>query len=116
MSSEPRIYGYARVSTVGQDLEYQLGRLRGAGCTTIFHEKKSGKNIKERPELQNLLASLREGDIVLATATDRIARDPVDLINIMTQVKAANAGLRLVDEPFIDTTSEMSDLIMFIVG
>ena len=49
-------------------------------------------------------------------ATDRVARDPLDLVYILNTVKAAGAGLRLLDEPFIDTTSEMSDLIMFIVG
>lgn len=111
-----RLVGYARVSTIGQDLDYQLERLRCAGCVEVYQEKRSGKNIDGRPELRRLLDDLRPGDVVMATATDRIARDPVDLINIMVAVKAANAGLRLLDEAFIDTTSEMSDLIMFVVG
>lgn len=116
MDSPIRLIGYARVSTTGQDLEYQLAKLREAGCTTIFHEKKSGKSRSGRPELQAMLGSLGKGDVVLATATDRIARDPVDLLNIMAEVKTAEATLRLLDEPFIDTSSEMSDLIMFVVG
>ncbi|MNE54579.1 Transposon Tn3 resolvase [compost metagenome] len=53
---------------------------------------------------------------MLATATDRVARDPLDLVNILRTVKDAGAGLRLLDEPFIDTTSEMADLIAFLVG
>ncbi|UXS31889.1 recombinase family protein [Agrobacterium tumefaciens] len=111
-----RLIGYARVSTEAQDLAYQIDRLTRAGCTQIFHEKRSGKNRNDRQELAGLLASLQPGDIMLATATDRVARDPLDLVNILKTVKDAGAGLRLLDEPFIDTTSEMADLIVFLVG
>lgn len=111
-----RFIGYARVSTEAQDLAYQIDRLTKAGCTEIFHEKRSGKNRDNRPELARLLASLQPGDVMLATATDRVARDPLDLVNIFKTVKDAGAGLRLLDEPFIDTTSEMADLIAFLVG
>ncbi|MCW0983291.1 MULTISPECIES: recombinase family protein [Rhizobium] len=110
------IYGYARVSTEAQDLAYQLDKLRLAGCEHIFHEKRSGKNRTDRPELARLLAALQPGDVMLATATDRVARAPLDLVAILHAVKEAGAGLRLLDEPFIDTTSEMADLIAFLVG
>lgn len=109
------IFGYARVSTEGQDLAAQIERLDSAGCEKIFKEKRSGKNA-ERTELQKMLRALKPGDQVIATVTDRIARDPLDMLNILNQVKAAGAGMRLLDEPFIDTTSEMSDLIIFLVG
>ncbi|MCZ7469809.1 recombinase family protein [Agrobacterium sp. O3.4] len=112
----PRLIGYARVSTEAQDLAYQIERLENAGCVEIFHEKRSGKNRDGRPELARLLARLQPGDVMLATATDRVARDPLDLVNILKTVKDAGAGLRLLDEPFIDTTSEMADLIAFLVG
>ncbi|MGR6465790.1 recombinase family protein [Rhizobium sp. PAMB 3182] len=111
----PRILGYARVSTQGQDLSYQIDKLKAAGCTRIFEEKRSGKN-RDRPELEKLLAILQPNDTVLATVTDRIARDPLDMLNILQAVKDAGAALRLLDEPFIDTTSELSDLLMFIIG
>lgn len=118
MPNQPngRLIGYARVSTENQDLAYQIDRLTKAGCTKIFHEKRSGKNTTDRPELARLLAELQSGDVLLATATDRVARDPLDLVNILKTVKNAGAGLRLLDEPFIDTTSEMADLIAFLVG
>jgi len=116
MGVDPRFIGYARVSTAGQELDYQLKRLRESGCRTIFHEKRSGKTMRDRDALRRMLGALRPGDVVLATATDRVARDPLDLLNIMERVKAAGAALRLLDEPFIDTTSEMSDLVMFVVG
>ncbi len=111
-----RIVGYARVSTRGQILAYQLDKLTAAGCAEVFHEKRSGKSRDDRPELAALLQSLGSGDLVLATVTDRIARDPLDMLNIVAAVQKAGAGLRLLDEPFIDTTSEFSDLILFIVG
>lgn len=117
MTERPsQIIGYARVSTRGQDLAYQLAKLQSAGCVTVFHEKRSGKNYSDRPQFKRLLRSLRAGDLVLATATDRVARDPVDLLNILQTVRNAGAGLRLLDEPFIDTTSEMADLVLFLVG
>ncbi|OHV78409.1 recombinase family protein [Rhizobium sp. LCM 4573] len=112
----PRIFGYARVSTVGQDLAYQFDRLRTAGCSRVFHEKRSGKNTSDRPQLCKLLKSLKPGDLVLATVTDRVARDPLDMVHILHTVKEAGAGLRLLDEPFVDTTSEMADLFLFILG
>ena len=109
------IYGYARVSTEAQDLASQLERLKAAGCEKIFHEKQSGKNA-DRPQLQRMLKALVPGDMVLATVTDRIARDPLDMLNILNTVKGAGAGLRLLEEPFIDTTSEMADMVIFVVG
>ncbi|PZU88331.1 MAG: recombinase [Shinella sp.] len=115
-SSCSRLIGYARVSTEGQDLAYQVDRLRAAGCEQVFQEKRSGKNTAERPQLRKMLKGLKAGDVVLATVTDRIARDPMDMLRILQSVKQAGAGLRLLDEPFIDTTSEMADLFLFILG
>ncbi|GAA3075395.1 recombinase family protein [Rhizobium viscosum] len=115
-SLSSRLVGYARVSTGGQDLAYQLERLRSAGCRRIFHEKRSGKNTTDRPELHKLLRLLKPGDVLLATVSDRVARDPMDMLTILNSVKASGAGLRLLDEPFIDTTSELADLFLFILG
>lgn len=116
MTPTARFIGYARVSTDGQDLAYQLNRLRSAGCRRIFQEKRSGKSARDRPQLQMMLATLKPGDVVLSTVTDRMARDPLDMLQILQRVKDAGAGLRLLDEPFIDTTSEMADLLLFILG
>lgn len=110
------IYGYARVSTKAQDLEYQLRRLAGEGCQRVFQEKRSGKNRNERPELAALLAKLGPGDIMMATASDRIARDPLDMVHILLAVKKVGARLRLLDEPMIDTVSEMADVIAYLMG
>lgn len=108
-------YGYARVSTEAQDLTAQIERLRAAGCERIFFEKRSGADAR-RPQLQRLLRAVRPGDTVVAVVTDRIARDPVDMLEILRRVSASGGALELLDEPFIDSMSEMADLILFIVG
>jgi len=108
-------YGYARVSTEGQDLANQIDRLKAAGCGRIFHEKRSARNA-DRPQLQRMLRALRPGDILVAVNADRLARDPHDMLTIIKRVGASGAGVTVLDEPFIDTTSEMSDLIVFVVG
>ncbi|KAA6490840.1 recombinase family protein [Agrobacterium sp. ICMP 7243] len=110
------IYGYARVSTKKQDLAYQLDRLRKAGCDPIIHEKKSGKDTKGRPEFLRLLASLEPGDTLLATVSDRVARDPLDLVLVLREVESAGAQLRLLDEPFIDTSFDFADVIAYFRG
>ncbi|MDD1498989.1 recombinase family protein [Agrobacterium sp. CNPSo 3708] len=111
-----RFIGYARVSTEGQDLAYQIDRLTKAGCTQIFHEKRSGKNTDDRPELHRLLAALRKGDTLFATVSDRVARDPLDMLLILHAVRKAGATLHLLDEAFVDTSSEMDDLITYLNG
>ncbi|MCW1410748.1 MULTISPECIES: recombinase family protein [Rhizobium] len=110
------IYGYARVSTKKQDPGYQLDRLRKAGCDHIVREKKSGKDTKSRPEFLRLLASLQPGDTLLATVSDRVARDPLDLVLILREVESAGAQLRLLDEPYIDTTFDFADVIAYFRG
>jgi DNA invertase Pin-like site-specific DNA recombinase len=119
MTSErvrPMIYGYARVSTKAQDLAYQLERLAGAGCECVFHEKRSGQNTTDRPELASLLAMLRPGDVMMATVSDRVARDPLDMVHILLSVKKAGARLLMLDEPFIDTASELADVVAYLMG
>lgn len=77
------IYGYARVSSRGQDYETQLEQLEEAGCTIIYKEKITGTK-KERPELDKLLNVIKKGDTVICTKLDRIAR-------------SAKIGLEIVD-------------------
>lgn len=108
-SPKPRLIGYARVSTDRQDLAYQLERLKAAGCNPIFQEKRSGKNVDERPELHKILATMRQGDKLLATLGDRVSRDPFDMMLIVRTLRKAGAVLQLLDENFTDTASEKDD-------
>ncbi|WP_068982850.1 recombinase family protein [Lysinibacillus xylanilyticus] len=67
------VYGYARVSTVGQDLEAQIQALEKEGATKIYQEKFTGTKT-DRPQLNELLEVLQEGDTLMVTKLDRIAR------------------------------------------
>lgn len=75
-------YGYARVSTVGQDLEAQIQMLQAEGCEKIYSEKFTGTK-KDRPQFQKLLSELKEGDTLVVTKLDRFARSAVDAIEII---------------------------------
>jgi DNA invertase Pin-like site-specific DNA recombinase len=94
--------GYARVSTAGQKLDLQLERL--GDCDRVFHEKVSGKSTRNRPELQNALDFVRDGDVFVVTKLDRLARSVVDLANIVQKFEGKNVDLVVLDQG-IDTTS-----------
>ena len=72
-------YGYARVSTLDQDLAIQRAALKAAGCEVIRAEKGNGTRRDGRTELQVLLDFLRAGDILMVTRIDRLARSLKDL-------------------------------------
>jgi DNA invertase Pin-like site-specific DNA recombinase len=98
------IYGYARVSTDGETLEGQIAQLREAGCTRVFQEKLSGAKLSDRKALQRVLDALGEGDVLLATKLDRVARSTQDFLNIIGRIVKQGAFIRLLDQPIIDTT------------
>jgi DNA invertase Pin-like site-specific DNA recombinase len=109
------IYGYARVSSTGQDLAQQLAQLEAAGCTKIYREKLSGATA-ERPQLRRAIGALDPGDVLMVTATDRLARNTRDLLNILYAVKEAGAGFRSIAEPMVDTTSQFAEVIIAVLG
>lgn len=76
------IIGYARVSTDGQTLDAQLAGLRAAGAERIFSEKISGA-VTDRKALGKAIAGLGEGDVLLVTRLDRLARSTRDLLNVL---------------------------------
>jgi DNA invertase Pin-like site-specific DNA recombinase len=73
------VYGYARVSTDGQTLAAQDAQLRAAGCAKVYSEKVSGAQT-DRAELAKLLKRLDEGDVLVVTRLDRLARSTRDLL------------------------------------
>ena len=115
MHNAGMIYGYARVSTDAQDLTNQVAQLKAAGCETIFHEKISGATA-ERPQLKKLMAALTTGDVVVIPAIDRLSRDTTDLLVIARDMRRAGAGLRSLAEPVVDTTSDLAELVLAMLG
>jgi DNA invertase Pin-like site-specific DNA recombinase len=78
--------GYARVSSTGQSLEIQLDKLRAVGCDRIFQEKLSGTTDR-RPQLRECLRYLREGDTLIISRLDRLARSTLHLHQIAEHLK-----------------------------
>ena len=105
--------GYARVSSTGQDLTLQLEKL--AGCDKVFKEKRSGIDAG-RPALKACLEYLREGDSLLVTKLDRLARSTPDLYRIVSELAEKGVSFKVIDDPSIDTTSRTGKLIMGILA
>ena len=91
--------GYARVSTADQDLEIQITALEAAGCTVVRSEKISGSSQKGRVELDLLLEFIREGDALIVTRIDRLARSIKDLQDIIQLLKQKGATLQATEQP-----------------
>lgn len=105
------VVGYARVSSAGQSLDVQLDKLKAYGCTRVFAEKRSGRQAGSRPELQSCLQFLREGDTLVISRLDRMARSILDLAKIADQLKKKGAALKVLDQAIDTSTSE--GMLMF---
>ena len=105
--------GYARVSSVGQSLDVQLEKLKD--CDKVFKEKRSGVDTG-RPALKQCLEFLREGDMLLVTKIDRLARSTSDLYRIIATLADKGVSFRVIDDPSIDTTSRTGKLVMGILA
>ncbi len=98
------IFGYARVSTDGQSVDTQVKALRAAGAKKVFRETASGAKT-DRRELARALKTLAEGDTLLVTRLDRLARSTRDLLNTLDAVAKAGAGFRSLADAWADTTT-----------
>jgi DNA invertase Pin-like site-specific DNA recombinase len=107
--------GYARVSTTDQDLEIQITTLKREGCTTIRSEKRSGTTTEGREELRTVLDFLREGDVLMVTRIDRLARSIGDLQDIVRAVRARGASLKATEQP-IDTSTAAGKCFLDMLG
>lgn len=100
--------GYARVSSIGQSLEIQLDKLTAAGCERIYREKLSGTK-KARPEYKACMSYLREGDTLVITRLDRLARSVHELVNISQRFEEEGIHLHVLDQ-HIDTSTPTGKL------
>jgi len=100
--------GYARVSSISQNLEIQIETLENEGCEKIFQEKVSGTSIQGRDELKSCLEFAREGDEVVITRIDRLARSVLDLQLIVKQLADKGVNLKATEQPIStkDATSK----------
>ena len=109
------VYGYARVSTIHQDLSIQQEALKAAGCSVIRAEKVSGSSRKDREQLNTMLEFLNEGDVLVVTRIDRLARSIKDLQDIVHLLKDKGVALRATEQP-IDTTTAAGKAFLDMLG
>ncbi|WP_264737347.1 recombinase family protein [Cytobacillus firmus] len=96
-------YGYARVSTTGQDLQVQLNTLDNEGCNKIFSEKFTGTKA-DRPQFQALLATLKEGDTLVVTKLDRFARSTSEALTIVKELFNRGVKVHVLNMGLIENT------------
>jgi DNA invertase Pin-like site-specific DNA recombinase len=106
--------GYARVSTIEQNVAPQIDQLKDAGCERIFRDKASGAKT-ERPGLQEALDFLREGDMLVVWRLDRLGRSLKHLLETVGKLEERGIGFRSLQES-IDTTTSGGRLIFHIFG
>lgn len=106
------LIGYARVSTEDQNLDAQFDALTGAGAVRIFADRISGSK-RHRPELNRMLDQLRDGDVVMVSKYDRLARSLRDLLEIVEAIRSRGSGFRSLAED-IDTTTPAGRLIFHV--
>src|SRR6516164_6802613 len=107
--------GYSRVSTDGQSLAAQESTLREAGCIKIFAEKASGAK-SDRKQLAKAIAALGNGDVLIVTRLDRLARSTRDLLNTLDRIAKAGAGFRSLGDSWADTTTPHGRLMLTVLG
>jgi len=104
--------GYARVSSVGQSLAVQLDKL--STCDKTYQEKRSGSGGK-RPSLEACLEYVRDGDTLVVTRPDRLARSTLHLCQTAAELQRKGADLHVLDQQ-IDTTTSMGRLLFHMLG
>lgn len=109
-------FGYARVSTDDQDLTVQREALKAAGCEIVREEKASGKSRSGRDQLDTLMQFIREGDTLVVTKLDRLARNTLDMLSIIQELGARGVGFRSLAEPWADTTSPAGKLMLTVMA
>ncbi|MCI6318846.1 MAG: recombinase family protein, partial [Rikenellaceae bacterium] len=102
--------GYARCSTLDQNLDWQIDALTKEGCDRIFQEKFTGTR-KDRPELLRMMDMLREGDTVIICELTRLSRSVKDLFDLVEQVEKAGAHIKSLKEPWLDPTTPQGRLL-----
>lgn len=109
------VVGYARVSTLGQELDIQIEKLKAAGATIVRSEKRTGTTIDGRDELKTAIDFMRSGDVLLVTKIDRLARSLADLSTLVRDLEARGIALRCVDQP-VDTSTAAGKAFLGMLG
>jgi DNA invertase Pin-like site-specific DNA recombinase len=107
--------GYARTSTIDQNLDAQIAALKDAGCGMVRTEQKSGTSLKGRPELKTILDFIHSGETLVVTRIDRLARSLSDLQVIVAALKDKGAHLAATEQP-VDTSTATGKAFFDMLG
>lgn len=101
------IYGYVRVSSRDQHEDRQLAsmRERGVALSNIFTDKQSGKDF-DRPEYQNLLQRIQDGDTLVIKSIDRLGRNYDGILEQWRELTKRGVGIVVLDMPILDTSTD----------
>ena len=116
-TEDSMLIGYARTSTLDQkaSIEAQARDLTAAGCERLFSEQVSSVDLANREQLTQALDFIREGDALVITKLDRLARSVGHLLSIMDTIKAKGADLRILNMG-IDTATPTGKLMLTVLG
>ena len=98
------IFGYARVSTVSQELDVQIQALENEGATVIYKEKFTGTKT-DRPQLNELMGQLQEGDKLVVTKLDRLARNTKEGIEIIERLFEKGVKVHVLNVGLLENTT-----------
>lgn len=110
-----QIVGYARVSTLEQNVARQVEALE-VECDKIFVEKVSAAKTENRPQFQEMLRYLRNGDILQVTSADRLARSTRDLLDIVQSLKDRGVQVEFLDNPALNTDTPQGEFTLTILA
>lgn len=109
--------GYVRVSTIDQRADRQL---EGIELDRVFEDRVSGKNMRDRPQLEEMLKYVREGDEVFVHSMDRLARNLEDLLALVRTITEKGVKINFLKENLsfdpLHAASPMSKLLLGVMG
>lgn len=108
------IYGYARVSSIGQSTDIQAESLTTYGCGTIYTEKVSGRKRDNRDQFNLLMETVKEGDTIVVTKLDRMARNTRDALDIIESLKEKGVALVVLNMggQVVDTSTPVGKMMV----
>lgn len=111
-------YGYARVSSVGQNLDVQLNKLEENHCEKIFREKVSGRQKNNRVQFQKLIDTVQANDTIVVTKLDRFARSTKDALSIIEMLNEKQVNLIVLNMggDRVDTSSAIGKLMITVLS
>ncbi len=111
-----KVFTYCRVSTTDQNLDAQQEELKKAYPDAIeYTEKASATSLENRPELQQILKVIGDGDVLVVWKLDRLARNMEDLLKVVNRLKKKGAKLKVLTQP-VDTTTPAGDCFILMLG